>query len=538
MILPLLLILIYLLEALALLVLQRWRLRRRYLWLVVVLPALLVWLLALIVPASAPATLILGTWEPTEIFHATPALQFDQPAWVYCVLVASLVLAATLTSAVREEFSASHALRSWSLSYLLGAFSLLSLLSGNLLTLIMLWLLLDLTELIVWISNAESGAEAEKIIINLSLQLAGGLLAAAAQGIFQPVSWQDFTQLPAAATLLVQAAAFFRLGIWPLTSEGPGESRLPSHLRLLTTLVPLSPTLLLIARTAGSLQAEFVSSTPVWTVFPLALLLSALISIGLWVGRAQMPLQTPVWVSGLSALTLLAAFWGWSQASLNWGLILIGIGGTLQLFTHRPKGLRWFGGLLALALTALPFTPAWAGLRLLDWTNPLSSSLLLLIQGLLLAGVVKHIQQEGGGSISERLASMVYALGLLLPTACLFWLAFPPMVAEWPSWVSSVVALAIPASAGGMLLWSRHPIRISRRPKKQQTAEGKAPSSPSPRLLIPYHFLFQVFWRLYLAFRWIASWTNRLLEGPAGLLWALLLTALLASLLSQSGLGQ
>jgi len=236
---------------------------------------------------------------------------------------------------------------------------------------------------------------------------------------------------------------------------------------------------------------------------------------------------------GMAAFVFASAVRGQPGASLAWGIALLLSGGLILLFIAR-RG--WLLPLLMLGLfgfSTLPFSPAWGGVLL--YQKPLNILALLLIipQGLFLAGYYRHAtRREDRFEFGERWVWFVYPLGLAVLPAAQFIIVLlvqvlssgsapsPPTLSEsWPGLAACAFAFLI------LLLRGRG-------------------FSVSPGVISTLRTIFSPEW-IYRSLRYVHHSLGRLftffsttLEGRGGILWSILLLTLLISLLVQSGIGR
>jgi hypothetical protein len=248
----------------------------------------------------------------------------------------------------------------------------------------------------------------------------------------------------------------------------------------------------------------------------------------------------PYWMIALAGLAVVSVVRSYSEASLAWGAVMILSGAGLFLYSARERRLLFLPFLGTLALSGLPFTPGgagWLGLSVLPINFP--DFAFLLVHSIVLVGYVRHtLRPEETLSTMERWIKGVYPFGLLLLIVTLWLTAF----LGWPGsyglerWWASLPSVML--SFGSWLglrwllpWWNNHP---------GQTAWVLAVGRPVVRVL---NGLLRLDW-LYRLGGWLYRLTQRfiqavtvILEGEGGVLWVLVLLALLVSLLQNSVAG-
>jgi hypothetical protein len=338
----------------------------------------------------------------------------------------------------------------------------------------------------------------------------------------------DLTQISVQAGLLLLAAAGLRLGIQPVNTFLNLDKARHNVIDPILRLIPSAAGLALLVRTANTGAA--LNIAPFLLLFALIV---ATISGLIWNNVRDELEGEPLWIMGMAAFVFASAVRGQPGASLAWGIALLLAGGLILLFIARR---RWLMPLLMLGLfgfSTLPFSPDWGGVLL--YQKPLNIPVILLIipQGLFLAGYYRHAtRREDRFEFGERWVWFIYPLGLvLLPAAQ--WIivilgqvlstgsASPPptLIESWPGLAACAFALLI-------LFLGQRGFRIS--PRMISTLRATiSPEWIYRSLRNVHHSLGRLF-----------TFFSTTLEGRGGILWSILLLTLLISLLVQSGIGR
>ncbi len=498
-----------------------------YFWLVAALGALLPFPLAFALRFRIPAMIPFGVWQPEMLFPIAPALLLDAVSWPFAFALAALALAVILTDVARAPEADWLA---WAGGLGLTALGILAVLSGNFFTLLLGWAAIDLVELILLIHQVHQSQIRERVIIVFTARAAGlfvliwgGMIAASEN----PASTLSFDLISPTVSVLLLIAAGLRLGVFPL--HLPFFEGLPMRrgLGTLIRLIPVAASLVLLPRTAAfGVPAD-------WQVPLLALTcLAAIYGSVAWINAENALDGRPFWILGAAALAVASAIRGQPAAALAWSIAALFAGGQIFLISARHPRLFWVTALSVLDFSALPFTPTWQGLRL--YTAPFTpiAIIFLFAHTLLIAGFIRHAVRAGAPlSGVERWVWVIYPLGLaLLPIshfAILYWnwfrplpgaTAYPPVLASWPG-------LAALALAAIILYWRRRGIQS---PDRVVAAFRRA---------LSLSWFYRFLWAVYKGFARLVGLLNLIFEGEGGILWTLLLLALLVSLLVQQGLG-
>ena len=491
-----------------------------YYWLIAATGVLLAWPLTMLAGLNLPQTIPLITWQPQSLFSGSPHLLVDHLSWPFAIGVSTLVSAVILTAVARMQ---QINWRAWAGSLILGGLGLIAVLAGNPLTLLLAWAALDLAELLILLLQVLSSSGRERIVIAFSARAVGLFLLVWANilGRTSGVSL-TFDAIPPNVILLLLFAAALRLGVLPLHVPFLQELPLRRGLGTMLRLIPAAASLVLLTRTAAAgVPGAFVP-------YLLALVgLSALYSAYSWASAPDELSGRPFWVLGLASLSVAAALRSLPTASLAWGIALLLSGGLLFLYSARHKYLLAVGILGLLGFSGLPFTPAWEGMRL--YQPPFTPLLIafLLAQALLAVGYIRHMLQVSESLMGvERWVWAIYPLGLLLLPITHFLVGLRMRMAEEGMGLTGWLAGLLVTGLIGLILYLNR--RVPRLPD---------PLRPVLHTLLSLNWVYTLFWAVYRFLGRMVAVTTNLLEGEGGVLWALVLLAILFSILAQNGAG-
>lgn len=518
-------LLILLAASLVMLVIRLYRPRFAYFWLVAAWGVLLSWPSVLLARLRLPLELPLMDWQPAELFPLSPVLLMDRISWPFALSLATLVLAVILTDVAR---AAEADWRAWANSMTIAALGILAVLAGNPLTLLLAWAIIDLIELIILLGQVRQSRARNRVVVAFSARVAGILLViwagAVARASGSPLT---FSSISPQISVYLLLAAGLRLGVLPLHMPFLQEVPLRRGLGTLLRLVPVAASLVMLVRSAA---VGAPASLSPYLVFLAGL--AALYGGLSWASANDELDGRPFWILGMAALSVAAAARAQPEASLAWGIALLLSGGLLFLSSARHRFLLPLSLLGLLGISALPFTPAWQGVRL--YSPPFSPILpiFLIAQALLMIGYLRHALQPGHSLAGmERWTWVIYPWGLaLLPLAhfVISWWGQPGLVEGsqiFPSLISTWPALAILILAGLMVAWN---LRAPLVPLK---------AINSLRQFFSFNWLYSLLWNGYHTLGRVFAFINLIFEGEGGILWTLLLLTLLLSLLVQRSAG-
>lgn len=477
----------------ALLALHRWRPASKSYWFVAVGGSLLASLALLALRFGLPRPASLAGWR-VGAAEFPLSLELNELTWPLGFALAALLLARLLGSVRRASQVKWPA---WMPALALTAAGLPAATAGDLLTAALALFLMDALALGLHVAAAPQ-EERAAIVERFGLNAGGVLLVLLAWAV--PPSYAElgnWVLLAAGGLRLAQAAKAVNL-----SRPAPGFG---AALRLAPQAAALG--LLLRVTALEGVMLHFA--------------LAALFALAAWGGAAALK-DTGGTIAGLhlglSALSLAAAAAGAPAAVLGFGLLLLFSESLVELAARFPRARMPLTALVALLSCGLPFTPlGFASQQYAGADSPLIFALLLPHALLLLSLLLRAGQPAAGPAPDEPwtlaietggalLGSLVFLLlGLLTPGA-----GSPP---AWPG--AAVLALAAALFALRRRGRSLLPPRLrALHPPRLRPAGGALASGLDGLLRLP----------------------GVMLEGEAGLLWALLFIALLISILAQTGL--
>jgi hypothetical protein len=543
-------ILTLLLTPLVMALTRLYRPRFGYQWILAVLGALIVWPMVLVSRLNLPQRVALIHWRPEAFFPISPELLIDEISWPFAMALATVPLALLLTSVARLGQAPSPATpdsqplaadwRAWSATLALTGLGLVAVTAGNPLTLLLSWAALDIVELLILLGQQRQSAVRERVVIAFSARVAGIAVLLLA-GI---VAWSSgsnlaFVEIPSQSSLYLLLASGLRLGVLPLYLPMQHELIARRGLGTALRLVSWAASLVLLARTASVMEVGSL------TIYWLALsALAAIFGASGWLTAPDELAGRPFWALGTASLAVAAALLFQPGACLAWGLVSLLPGGLIFTLWPRHRNLLPFALLGLLGLTALPFTPAWNGTGIYLFSAglvqisgkpeplfrallPLISLLYLIAHAMLIAGYLRHAlagSSENPAPI-ERWVWLVYPTGLALFALThlgIGWTSLPQFEAlPWPAWISGIAATLL-----GLLIW-----RLSLRLRRPAAATSPMQTPSTWVRLLSLNWLYRSFWHAYRLLSRLVSLVSAILEGEGGILWTLVILALLLTFL-------
>lgn len=503
------------------------RLKPAILWLVGFSGALLAWISALILRSRLPISLTLFAWKLPTFPAYSPEFNLDQHSWPFVAAVSCLCLASLMISLVNQASLArdQRGWIQWSALLALSSISLCAILPGDLITLIICLTGLDLIEYGSWSATGKGSQSSTPALIFLTSRLAGTMMMVwVASLIVGKGGSLSLGSLDAESIPLMLIAIGVRAGVFPPNS--PPAASFPSRLALgvLTLLAPQAANLAALTRIVAGADFSF---PPFWL---LGVALAVLFSSSAWLISAE---ERPAWGRRLvivSGLALAAGSQALDGAAVAWGAALLLAGALWMLASFQTRSSKPMLLLAGISLSSLPFTLTWQGVWLYGSPLGFSGWLFLVSQLCLLTGYLRFaFQSRPAFPQSEPWKAGMYFVGLSLLVVMILQLTvwqlhpglstpLPTLLESWPAFLLAVLSLA------SLLAFKRFQL-------------------PYERLAAIYRSLFSPGWAL----RWISrllrpvagffAGVNFVLEGQAGVLWAILIFILLVSIMFQLGSG-
>jgi hypothetical protein len=541
-------------------------------WLLAVLGVLVVWPMVLLARTNTPQLIALFSWKPETLFPLSPALLIDGISWPFALALVTLALSLMLTSVAQlgrstgivpsqappaeiievpgeadssvginpeenpriiEEDPASN-WPSWAGILILTSLGLVAVTAGNLLTLLLAWAALDIFELVILLGQVLQSSIRERIVLAFSARVAGiATLLLAGIVLWSKGGLLTFDAISPQVSLYLVLAAGLRLGILPLLLPFIQELPLRRGLGTALRLIPASASLILLAR----VSTVGVSGEAI----PLLLGLSALaglFSARNWLVAPNELSGRPYWILGTASLAIAAAILAHPGASLAWGIASLFSGGLVFSASLRHRNLIPIFALALLNISALPFSPTWQGTSLYQFAPPIAPTInpilsylfelsFLITQSIMLAGFLRHslrglvpVSNEPSPRV-ERWVWLLYPIGLvILPIAHLligWWLRPAVKEISLSGWIMGAVALGISA-----LFWY-----LSLRNPSSLTLSRFTGATSRWSNLFSLDWLYRSLWGLFRIISRLIVVISIILEGEGGILWALVLLALI-----------
>lgn len=485
------------------------------------------WIMMIFLRQALPDRLTLKVWTPAGTPQMLTAFHLDAEAWIFLTTFLAVLLAGVLTDAARISPATRPAL--WAGALAMGALSFGALTADNAAAFVFSWVVLDGVELVVFRQKPENPRAYLQYAMNLGFRALGslviiiGLLMQAAEGETMLLS-----NAPATVSLLYLVGAGLRLGVFPITmiyENQPSERTGISN--LMRMLVSMSALLLLTRLPAAS-------TPPHWRGVLITLALVIILYGGVMMLQKKNA-QRPFWILALSGFAFLSTLKGNAALTPCWAAVMAGVGSLNFLNTSRGRI-----PCAAVLMGAVLLAGAPGSLILLGWTGLSATgfdiSTLIAAGGmvLVLTGLAENAIDcpEDEFAMQEGWIRLVYMLGffnLLLSLIIeAIWSGAFALLSGW--WIG--VAVLILAAALIFIRKRKIAVRLPLpKPLKLILEDlGKILSG-----FFGFTWLYRILFFLYSLLQRLVNSIVLLFEGEGGVLWSLLLLALLASVLGGGG---
>jgi hypothetical protein len=500
--------------ALALVILRVTQPNARYAWLVANGGAILALVSVLSWPAQMPFSLSMFRWRPEVLFPNPILFQIDGLSWPYALSLSVTTLAVLLTAVARPAFTNSYA---WAGTLGLSTLGLLAVTANNSLTLLLIWGVLDITELLIQLRTVDGPANSEKVVISFFTRALGigillwtNIISISSGGGF------DFASISPAAGLYLVIAAGLRLGVLPLHPPYSPESTLRRGFGSSLRLVSVASSLAVLSRIpAESMNSGFTPFLMIVTV------LAAVYAGWMWLRAPEELNGHPYWIIGMAALSIIAVLNDNPTGAVAWGCALILAGAALFLSSVQQLWMNRILMIGAFALSSLPFSltaSAWSG------SPDILSILALVAQGLLIAGYIRHALRPSGRDTLDAQPNWtrtVYPAGIyiLVGAQLLLGLVGWDGALQIGNWIFALVVCILSI----LLVWATPRFRILNPIRAHWLGSASSrPWHPS-----------NVFGGIHRWLTGISMTLNSMLEGDGGIMWTLLFLVLFVSLMTQ-----
>ncbi len=506
--------------------LQAFKLKIRTTWLICLGVSVAIWILLLLIPIDLYKPIHIGSWLPYSQIFSHLTFQMDN-AGLFIIFCLMTTLIAVIISAVgRLQLTKPSA---WIGYLFISSIGILAIIAYDPLSLTLAWGILDIFELIIILNLQKNTTNRRSEIINYGFRTISTFLVLCAfvTGT-QRGNVVNIIIDTNPAMILVLIAAILRLGILPINLSQSVDTQINRGIgTLIRVIAPASGLALLTRVPLGNLPSSQI------IVIKIIILFLMLCSALRWLFSKDEIQGRNYWIAAWSGFIIIFALNGAQASLLGWGSVLLMLSATIFLYSFRANHLVWIPVIGILCMMGFPFT-----ITQIAWSGAFGkfesfSVLLFVIHAILIIGGLRHVFQKVDKlEPLEKVLQIFYGMGLIFPVIGSYFLLIKTHAAFafTENWWLSLITLGLVIL--GFLVYILLKSRISQLIVNNDQVEK-------------YLHRFSNFF----TFRWFSttfSWFHRflgtvpgfisgVLEGEGGILWAILLLALLISLLRSGG---
>ncbi len=495
--------------------------RRPMVWMVMAVSSLILWLLVMLIDPGKGVALNWQNWFFSSGSHIGLYFLIGKQNWAVIGALLTLHIAFLFTSGARQEFGKDFIL--WIVEAVEIALTYAILTAADLWSLVFTWTALDACLFIYW-SFIRKVLDREKLFRTFIIKFAGSILLIFATAQISGKGNSLFlANIPAASSALVFLAALLHSGIFPLNMMKNRKIDHQSVLDLLSFLLPLFSSLYLITYLPNH-QLSFMVG-----LFSSAAALAAIIYFSLFWLKAKDELeglcQFALSFSAFTAYSFLAK----TQNTLqDWFIILILYCPWLLLHERRGRATNFFPIILLILVSGLPFSLTSygsSGFAVGEFSIPVLVAILFHI--LFLVGFVRFIfRPKGDFEEMESSSQMVYLIGLFTTLLSLGTLIFRTIGSTSDELSGIWAGLFVVGLVLGIYFWNR-----SRNKPLFPEDQLKRLDSARVEKILTFAWLFKGTDTIIGWCRPLVAGFSQLLEGEGGVIWSMVLLAMLVTLL-------
>lgn len=490
-----------------------------YVWLTLGLSALLIWFILIFLPFERIQPLMIQNWFQSGSSQIELIFAINSNNWAVVIALLSLHMFFLFIAATQPDLNRDF--KFWIIEVVEVALTLIVFISANLLTVILAWTIFDIAILLYRIFVRENHKNNE-IYYPYIFKLAGSFLLiytnAKLIGSGQNTLLEN---LPVSASLTLFFAALLHSGILPYRPMKQGQKLVITIVDHFAFFLPFISSLFLVAYLPVPNLSIVIRAILGFLFSGIVYYFSSRwLSVKNMLGAIQ------------NNLFLFIGFLGflftvnYRSSILHWFVILIICLNYLVLNYRQSKTLRIFSILLIMSMTGLPFS-------LIDYStvelNTLPSYILIL--GLISFHVIWNIgflrllfKEKDAFEELESSYQMIYIAGLglvILSLGIITFRSLGSLINELVNWWIGVV---IVLSTMAIYFW-----QTRRKPETEEKV--KSPERFRVTEILTFSWFFSIADNFIQFMRMIVSTFTQILEGEGGVLWSIVLLALLFTLL-------
>lgn len=487
------------------------------LWAIALGSVFLGWLALLLSSSGQAGPLDISVWRPEPLFSAELVLRLSRPQWDVVYAAMTLLMALILTAPARD---AQDGAADWAILLVYGSLSLLAVMAGNLLTLSLLLIVLDIGAFIYIFRRTDADRGGQQAILKLGVESIGVLflLTAGLVATLQRGGGQLTAREAMALDVMLALGIGLRIGLIPLPLGLPAQA---AERRGIGALMRLMPAAILMVQIGVQWPNGAAESLRGWLI-----LAGGLAAVGGGVSWAFAPEALGARAQMVACTAGLALVAGATSPETAFvmsatAVLLLFAGGMASVAeVHTPFHRVW-PPLLAAVCLGLPLTPSGVLLLGLPWSagGVVLSAAVGVGLGLLASGVALiTLLPETPWRRAEGYARLLFGFGLaLLSVAAIGYGLRQGLDVSAAQGIG--LAASIATIAAVVLIRRR---RLQAGVRRAERIVGWLDFAP----------LIRGVWRVYRGVLGLAGGVGYALEGEGAFLWVLALVALVAALLA------
>lgn len=493
-------------------------------WLFAVTFSLASWISTLVLKSSLPFSFSGHVWSNLGIGILFPFFEFNLINWPFVFMISAIVCGTLISSSIRLSIDGNF--KEWIGILIIGAIGILGSMAGNLITIIMVFGLLDIFELFIFIFlNEDNTIEQKKFYLYNFWRFAGlviFLLGLAYQ--FSIIGYaNEWDTIGKSTTHFVILSCLLRLRILPFNAltgkPGKSQNSLFVSRYLISFLLVISVLY----------KIPFQAEITVWNTILLGYLLLVAIIASIRINLRNETDNNTSWLLVIACLFIAEYLYGYSSMGVH--LIFSATAFLITLFLDSP-GSRFNTIITFIALlsfSGLPFTPNDTGLLSFKYSNSIPGYLFLFPGILLFAqGISKTIPRiTTQFPINERWLLVISPLGLVVPLIS-SWIISYFWIGDSNGFTLSIQALIMTLGGLGLFIAQRSGVLRTFIPSTFETPPSfVATIKLVGKIYQPKYFSDFV----HNAFKFPLS----LFEGDGGILWTILCLVLVITIIRSLG---
>lgn len=519
-----------LLAAAIILVLSRIKTNIGRVWLTASILSLTNWGIILGLRWLYPIQINFPEWFPIgEISQRGITFQLDSLSWPLMLALCAVQTAVIITDSSRLDEIPSPVI--WSGLYLVYTVGILAVLTSSIITILLVWALVDLIEFIILIRNVTSDQKINEIVVSFAVKILGlfifvfGLLISYEQGTPLRIG-QEANSIG----FFILLAVGLRLGVipfnLPFVSGSPKRRGLGNSIRMVSVATSM---IVLLRLPMGTFDERAQGILLTLTV--VGILFGAI----MWYGSPSELEGRPYWIITMAGLAIYSSINGSQIATLAWTLALILSGSVLFLFSARGRKLTVLPLLAIIGITGLPFTPTAVGWQgIISAGGSFRNILMILSVSIIILGFLRHATlSDTLLSQKEKWIWLTYPLGLFILILSQ-WLIFLTSDLNWYTLgilYASIIAFLLP-----LILY----YLIRKLFRESEYAELlQRILKPIGNFIIKFlsfRWVYDLIWSFLGLFQRIVNLITNILEGQGGIIWVIVFLVMIITLITSGDL--